>query len=123
MTFGIRGWAARAVCSQGGTYSVRMHVVALPSAVAFHAASLCCSPTARFLPPQGQKLSLGTSITTTLVSSVGKWLDRGLTAVLGGGETGTLGISGGRGARLGRGGWGGVRHSFLTGSPRIAPPS
>lgn len=36
---------------------------------------------------QGQKLSLGGAFTAgALVSSVGKWLDRGLTAMMGGGD-------------------------------------
>jgi hypothetical protein len=36
---------------------------------------------------QGQKLSLGGAFSAgTLVSSVGKWLDRGLTAMMGGGS-------------------------------------
>ena len=38
-------------------------------------------------PVQGQKLSLGSNFTAgALVSSVGKWLDRGLTAMMGGGD-------------------------------------
>ena len=36
---------------------------------------------------QGQKLSLGGTFSAgALVSSVGKWLDRGLTAMMGGGS-------------------------------------
>lgn len=49
---------------------------------------------------QGQKLSLGSAFTAgALVSSVGKWLDRGLTAMMGGGD-GAGEAGGARGARL-----------------------
>ncbi len=41
---------------------------------------------------QGQKLSLGGAFKAgAIVSSMGKWLDRGLTAVLGGGGTSDAG--------------------------------
>ncbi|KAI7843308.1 hypothetical protein COHA_003139 [Chlorella ohadii] len=47
----------------------------------------------------GQKLSLGSNFTAgALVSSVGKWLDRGLTAMMGGGDA-SAGTSGGRHSR------------------------
>ncbi|PRW60649.1 alpha-amylase [Chlorella sorokiniana] len=46
----------------------------------------------------GQKLSLGSGFTAgALVSSVGKWLDRGLTAMMGGGDA--AGTGGGRHSR------------------------
>ncbi|KAI3429223.1 hypothetical protein D9Q98_005322, partial [Chlorella vulgaris] len=48
----------------------------------------------------GQKLSLGGAFKAgAIVSSMGKWLDRGLTAVLGGGGTSDVGSDGGRHSR------------------------
>lgn len=71
--------------------SVLTACAALPVFTCNLRACLSCSPTVTFPPLQGQKLSLSSSITGTLVSSVGKWLDRGLTAMLGGGEAGKRG--------------------------------
>ena len=52
-------------------------------------------PSLRLL--QGQKLSLGSTFKAgALVSSMGKWLDRGLTAMMGG-SSGVGGSAGGSG--------------------------
>lgn len=50
--------------------------------------SLPCTPLHNPWRPQGQKLSLGGLTAGGLVSSVGRWLDRGLNAMLGGPDAG-----------------------------------
>ena len=81
--------AVRPVLCATGCPSVLGPQPLLAAAVctATHCPPVCLSGCPYLAPLQGQKLSLGGTFSAgALVSSVGKWLDRGLTAMMGGGS-------------------------------------